>query len=500
MYRSSTTGFGDEITDRLPRPVPPFARAPVLVLAALVTALLMALAPRYDLVTDELYFLAAGKFHPAWGYMDQQPLVPMLAAFLDTAFPGSLVAFRLPAALVTALGMVVTALIAREFGGNRKAQVLAAVAYPLSPWLLVNGHWLTASTMEPLQWTAMLWLLVRWVRLHGHGVRRDRLLIGIGLIAALAVQTKFQVVVLCAALLLGIALSGPRAVLARPALWVAVAIPAVTAVPTLWWQAANGWPALEMGAAVNAENDRVLLLPVALFYAGVVLGAVLCCYGLVGLLRSPALRPYRFLGWTVLVVLVFFVATGGRPNYLAGLYGVLFAAAAAGLQHRSGKILWPVCAVSAVLPLAMLPVYPLDLLARHPEIPSFPRLYETGWPELTSAVDRAYESLPPEQQRRAVIVAENYYLAGALDVRGRASGLPGVYSPHRGYWFFGAPPAEADVVIYVGERSLAAHFGRSRQLGTVRSDLVNMARGNEITLYQDPVQPWSELWPRLRTF
>ncbi|MER7083195.1 glycosyl transferase, partial [Saccharopolyspora kobensis] len=122
MSRSSTTDFGDAITDRLPRPVPPFARAPVLVLAALVTALLVALSPRYDLVTDELYFLAAGKFHPAWGYMDQQPLVPLLAAFLDTAFPGSLVAFRLPAALVTALGMVVTALIAREFGGNRRAQ------------------------------------------------------------------------------------------------------------------------------------------------------------------------------------------------------------------------------------------------------------------------------------------------------------------------------------------------------------------------------------------
>ncbi|KAA5826094.1 glycosyltransferase family 39 protein [Saccharopolyspora hirsuta] len=499
MSTSATTGFDGATTDRLPRPAPPFARVPVLVLAGLVLALLVALAPRYDLVTDELYFLAAGKFHPAWGYMDQQPLVPLLAAFLDTAFPGSLVAFRLPAALATALGVVLTALIAREFGGHRKAQVLAAAAYPLSPWLLVNGHWLTASTMEPLQWTAMLWLLVRWVRLHGHGVHRDRLLIGIGVVAALAVQTKFQVVVLCAVLLVSIAVTGPRAVLARPALWAAVAIPLVTAVPTLWWQAANGWPALEMGIAVDGENDRLLLVPTALFYAGVVVGAVFCCYGLVVLLRSPLLRPYRFLGWTVLGVLAFFIAAGGRPNYVAGLFGVLFAAAAVGFQHRSGKLLWPVCAISAVLPLAMLPVFPLELLARHPEIPNYPRLYETGWPELTDAVARAYRALPPEQQRRAVIVAENYYLAGALEVRGRAAGLPGVHSPHRGYWFFGAPPENADVVLYVGKRSLADHFGRSQRLGEVESDLVNMVRGNEITLYQDPLQPWSELWPRLRT-
>ncbi|MER7015071.1 glycosyltransferase family 39 protein [Saccharopolyspora sp. NPDC000359] len=496
MSTSATTGAGGATTDRLPRPVPPFARVPVLVLAALVTALLVALAPRYDMVTDELYFLAAGKFHPAWGYMDQQPLVPLLAAFLDTTFPGSLIAFRLPAALATGLGVVLTALIAREFGGHRKAQLLAAAAYPLSPWLLLNGHWLTASTMEPLQWTAMLWLLVRWVRLHDRGVQRDRLLIGIGMVAALAVQTKFQVVVLCAALLLAMTATGPRAVFTRPALWAAVAIPAVTAVPTLWWQATHGWPALEMGTAVNDENDRLLLVPTALFYAGAVVGAVLCCYGLVVLLRSPV---HRYLGWAALGVLVFFLGAGGRPNYVAGLFGVLFAAAAVGVQRLSGTLLWPACAISAVLPLAMLPVYPLDFLARHPELPSYPRLYETGWPELTEEVAHAYRSLPPEQQRRAVIVAENYYLAGALEVRGRAAGLPSVHSPHRGYWFFGAPPEGADVVLHVGRRSLADHFGRSQRLGTVESDLVNMARGNEITLYQDPLQPWSELWPRLRT-
>ncbi|GAA4616277.1 ArnT family glycosyltransferase [Saccharopolyspora hordei] len=494
-----TTGADDATTDRLPRPLPPLARTPVLVLASLVALLLVLLAPRYDLVTDELYFLAAGEYHLDWGYVDQQPLVPLLAAALDTAFPGSLVAFRFPAALVTALGVVLTALLARELGGGRTSQVLAATAYALSPWLLVNGHWLTASTVEPLLWTAVLWLVVRWVRSLGHGVHRDRLLLGAGVVAAVAIQTKFQVVVLCAALLLGVAIAGPRALLARPALWVAAAIPAVAAVPALWWQAAHGWPVLEMGAAVDRENDRLLLVPTALFYAGVVLGAVLCCCGLVRLLRSPALRPYRFLGWTVVAVLGFFLITGGRPNYLAGLFGVLFAAATAGAKHPGRAVLWPVCALSAVLPLAMLPIYPLDLLARHPEFPHYPRLYETGWPELTDAVARAHRSLPPEQRRRAVVVAETYYLAAALDVRGRQAGLPRVYSPHRGYWFFGAPPADADVVLYVGGRSLSGLFRRSQRLGTVESELENVVRGTPITLYQDPERPWLELWPQLRT-
>ncbi|MEV0701841.1 glycosyltransferase family 39 protein [Saccharopolyspora sp. NPDC050389] len=500
MATNSSTASAAETTDRIPRALPPFARSAVLATAASILALLLALTTRYDYVTDELYFLAAGKFYPAWGYMDQQPLVPFLAAFLDWAFPGSLFAFRLLPAITTALGAIVTALMARELGGNQRAQVLAAAAYPLSPWILLNGHWLTASTMELLEWTAILWLLIRWARLKHGGIDRDRLLLGIGLITALAVQTKFQVLVLIAALLLSIAITGPRSLFARPMLWLAAAIPLVTAIPTLWWQARNGWPALAMGTAVNNENDRLLLVPISLFYAGLVVGAACCCYGVVRLLRAPELRPFRFLGWTAIAVFLFFLVAGGRPNYVAGLFGLLFAAAATGLQRRTGKLLWPAYLLSAILPLALLPIYPLGFLARHAELPSYVRLYETGWPELTEAVARAYRELPAEQQRRTAIIAENYYLAGALDVLGRKAGLPRAYSPHRGYWFFGAPPESADTVLYVGNRNrLSVHFGRSRELGEVETGLVNVAQGNTITLYQGPKQPWPALWPRIRT-
>lgn len=124
----------------------------------------------------------------------------------------------------------------------------------------------------------------------------------------------------------------------------------------------------------------------------------------------------------------------------------------------------------------------------------------TGWPELTESVARAYRALPAEQQRHTVIVAENYYRAGALDVRGRKSGLPRTYSPHCGYWFFGTPPEDADTVLYVGnQHPLSDHFGQSRELREIEAGVVNMLGGNTITLYQDPKQPWHALWPRIRT-
>ncbi|WP_243788253.1 glycosyltransferase family 39 protein [Saccharopolyspora gloriosae] len=488
---------------------PPFARRPVLTVAGLTALLLMLISGRYGYLSDELYFLAAGKYHLDWGYMDQQPLVPLLAAGIDAVLPGSLPALRLPAALLTAFGIAGTALLAREFGGDRRAQTLAAAAYALSPWLLLSGHWLAAATFEPAQWLLVLWPVTRWVRLREAGIRRDRLLLAAGLVAAVGVQTKFQIVLLCAALLSGVLIAGPRPMLRRPALWAGAALAAAVSIPALIWQSGHGWPSRDMGDVVAAESSRLLLLPTTLLYAGPVAGAFLCCFGLWCLVRDERLRPMRFLACTALLLLVFYLLVGGRPNYLSGLCGMLFAAGAVGFQHRREAgaarwswTAWPAYALSAVLPLVLLPITPLPSVARHPQLAAYSRLYETGWPELAETVAHVYRSLPPDQRERTAIVGESYHLAGALDVLGPELGLPGVHSPHRGYWFFGAPPDSATVLLYVGgAEPLKPYFAESRRLATVRTelDLVNVAQGVSVIRYDGPKLPWSRLWPRIRT-
>lgn len=488
---------------------PPFARGPVLTIAGLTALLLVLISGRYGYLSDELYFLAAGKYHLDWGYMDQQPLVPLLAAGIDAVLPGSLLALRLPAALITACGICCTGLLAREFGGDRRAQVLATAACALSPWLLLSGHWLAAATLEPAQWVLLLWLVVRWVRLREAGIRRDRLLLATGAVAAVGVQTKFQIVLLCAALCVSVLVAGPRPMLRRPALWAGVALAATASIPALAWQAGHGWPARDMGDVVNAESSRLLLLPTALFYAGPVAGAVLCCFGFWCLLRDERLRPVRFLAATTLLLLVFYLFAGGRPNYLSGLCGMLFAAGSVGFQHRreAGSTrwswtAWPAYALSAILPLALLPIVPLPAAAPYPPLAPYSKFYETGWPELAATVARAYRSLPPDERGRTAIVGESYHLAGALDVLGPEFGLPVVHSPHRGYWFFGAPPDSAAVLLYVGATEpLEPYFTTGRRLATVQTelDLVNLAQGVSVIRYDGPRLPWSRLWPRIRT-
>lgn len=58
--------------------------------------------------------------------------------------------------------MALTALLTREFGGGRRAQLIAALA-TAATIVLFNDHLFT-STVDLLVWTAVTWLAVRAVR------------------------------------------------------------------------------------------------------------------------------------------------------------------------------------------------------------------------------------------------------------------------------------------------------------------------------------------------
>lgn len=150
---------------------PPFATLPIaLVVAAAAVALLLSIG-RYGFFGDELYFLSAGR-RLAASYADQGPALPAIARLMDLIAPGSLVAQRIPAVLSTLAAIVVSAQLAREFGGSRGAQTLSALAYAGSPFLLVQGTQLSTNTIDTALWVLIGWLVVRWVR-----TRRDHLLL-----------------------------------------------------------------------------------------------------------------------------------------------------------------------------------------------------------------------------------------------------------------------------------------------------------------------------------
>jgi hypothetical protein len=476
------------------------ARWPVLSIAAGVGLVLLLTSRGVGYFGDELYFLAAGH-HLDWGYVDQGPLVPLVVRAMDSVLPGSLVGQRLPATALTTVGVVVAALIARELGGRRQAQVLTAGTYAMAS--MGPGHLLTTVTVDVFLWVLTMWLLVRWVRL-----RDDRLLLWLGIVTVVALQTKWLIVALWAAIAVSVLAMGPRELFRRPLLWVSAALVAVATLPGLLWQAHHGWPQLALAKVIADEDDiiggRWTFLPLMLITAGVGVGMALCCYGLWRLLRGAELRSYCFLGYTFVGLVILFLATNGRFNYVSGFMALLLAVGAVEVERREltrwwrWVLSWPVYALSAMIAFTTLPVLPVawPTLARPVSMASL------GWSAETDTVAAAYRALPPASRHNTVVVTEWYWDAAALDRFGPARGLPHAYSAHRGYWYFGAPPDDAGTVVFVGSdhASLGRYFTAVRQVATVTTGPVRnlFSRPTPIWLCSGQRAPWSRVWPQLR--
>jgi 4-amino-4-deoxy-L-arabinose transferase-like glycosyltransferase len=189
-----------------------------------VTALLhLLVAGRYGYFRNELYFIDCGR-HPAFGYVDQPPLIPLLAAATQ-AFGHSLWLLRLPAVVAAAALVPVTAAFARLFSGRTVVVVTAAVAAALNSALAALTATLTTTTFEPLAWTGCAYFIARYI------VRRDaNSLLWAGAVAGLAMEAKYGILMWLAGLFLGLLLFH-RDVFLTKKLWLGVGIAALIAMP-----------------------------------------------------------------------------------------------------------------------------------------------------------------------------------------------------------------------------------------------------------------------------
>ena len=478
------------------------ARRELLTLAGVVTVVLIATSYRYGYHRDELYFRVAGQ-HLDWGYPDQPPLTPVIARLMDTIAPGSLVALRLPSALATGAVVVLTGLLARELGGGRRAQLIAAVCAAVSAVALITGHLLSTTTLDVFFSALVCWLVARAVRTREHW-----LLLWAGLAVGLGVLNKLQVGVLAAALLVGLAGYGPRRLLRTPWLAVGAMVGAVCAAPYLVWQALNGWPQLDMARAIAGDGDqggRLGFLPFQLLLVSPLLVPVWVA-GLVRLLRSPEGRPFRFFGAGYLLLALVYLVTGGKAYYLAGMYPVLLAAGGIatarwldGHQVRPRLLVGAVAlsaVVGAVLGLAVLPARALGpVLAINPDAGE-----QVAWPRYVDQIAGVWNGLTGSERSSGLVLTANYGEAGAIDRYGPDRGLPPAYSGHNGFATWAVPIGQAGPVVLVGFADDARRgelFGSCEQRATLDNGLGldTEEQGTPVWVCGAPSRPWSETWP-----
>ncbi|MFD3705381.1 ArnT family glycosyltransferase [Nocardia sp. NPDC058658] len=489
--------------------LPAFAWREVSIVAAVAATLFLARIDRYLIGGDELYFLAAGR-HPSVSYADQGPLVPLLAALSDHLAPGSTLVLRLPALLFTVLAIVLSAVMAREFGGGRLPQTVAAIAYATTPMAVMQSAMLSTFAVDITLTAVIAWLLIRWVR-----TREDYLLAAAGFVAAVDFQVKWLIPIIWAVLAFGFMVFGPREMLRRPAWWVGSGLLAGSAMPILWWQHANGWPQLSMGAIVRDEQLATAgLLSVPWTMVQVTgAGGLLLLVGMWAGLRAERFRPYYFLIPMIALGLGAVVLFGLRPYFVAGAFPGLFAAGAVYLADRGfsrrGAIIGGGFGVfTAAICVGLVVVLPLPESKLRQSTDDYSQIHSrsvlfgpSGWDGLVNTVADTYHRIPPQQRRGLVIVTQNYWQAAALDEFARDTDLPAVFSPNRGYGYFGTPPDSATTVLYVGVddpgTALRTRFAQTTLLTDIDEPLgfPGVNRGVAVWLCEGPTEPWSALWP-----
>jgi 4-amino-4-deoxy-L-arabinose transferase-like glycosyltransferase len=462
---------------------PPFALAPVGAVAACTAALHLAFAGRYGWQRDELYYAVAGR-HLEGGYVEFPPVTALLSALARTLFGWSLVGFRAFAILAGIGTLAVAAAVARELGGGRRAQALAAVAVGFSPLLVA-----TNGLFQPVSFDQLTAMLVLWLAL--------RLALGrgswplVGLAAGIGLETKYTLAVVLVLLVATFAVWRRDLLLSR-GFALAAALAAVLVAPNLVWEAQHGWVSVHwfLNPPASATDESrpqyvVDLLLLTHFVAVPVAGA-----GVVSLHRDRRLRP---LAWTVVGTVVAYIVLGGKSYY--AMPAVLFALAAGAVpfdawasRRRLRRLgIAYVAALVLLLPLG-LPVLPLRTADRLGVVSARSDYQdEVGWHRLARDVEHASRGAD-------VIVALNYGEAGALELFGRE--LPPVASADVTFRYW-RPDVTGRQALLVGfSRADATFCERYRIVARIRSPVENEERGRPIarcTLDEDLAKVWPGL-------
>jgi hypothetical protein len=484
--------------------LPALATRPLLLGSAVLTAVLIAASTRYGYHRDELYFLACGR-RLAWGYPDQPPLTPALARLTELVRPHDLVVFKLPAVAIVVGTIWLTALIAREFGGGRTAQGLAAFAVGTGAFPLTAGHLMATSTADFGIWVLVTWLVIRILR-----TGRQRLWLVVGAAVGVGLLNKQLPALLAGVLLVGVLLTPT----ARPALrsrwlYAGAAIAAACWAPVLIWQADHGWPQVTLARQIHAEYGRLdqrvafWVEQGGLFSIG---ATVLWVTGLVWLLRSPEWARYRAIGWAWIALMSVLQVTAGQAYYPAGLYPALIAAGAVVLARRRSRRglrrLATGTALTALVVLpAALPVLPAATLDHSPwAVLGEPLRESVGWPQLVDQVRTAYLTVPADRRPDAVVLAGNYGEAGAVEEYGPGHGVPAsVFSGHNGFADWGPPAQTAGPVVLIWEGGhpedwfIGCTAGRRVLTGVHNEESESAA----IYVCAGPIGGWKAAWPRL---
>lgn len=488
-------------------------------IATLVTlALHLAGNPHYGFFRDELYFIICGR-HPAFGYVDQPPLSPLLAAF-SQQFGPSLFALRAVPAVFAAVATWATVLFVIELGGGLFAVLLAALVCIVSPEMMAFGLRLSPDMVE-----MAVWPLIALIALKISKGADQRLWLVAGVLTALAGWSKYSVAFFGVALILGAIITRRRDVLLSWWLLAGVVLSFVLMAPNIWWQWHYHFPMLQL--LHNDYGKFLLEWPPFPLQQIMIMSPLLSLVWLIGLWWLLWKRPTRFLGYAYLILIAMMWALDAKNYYPAPVYPYLIAAGAVPIERWTVQSRgWRIAVLAIVVAFAIpstpfvLPVLPMRAFIAYQEtlgklfhisfhvdkgatnaIPIQYYADMTGWDLLAQDVARVYDSLPPGERAHTAIYAHNFGEAAAIDFFGPKYGLPHAISGNNNYWIWGPRGYTGSTVVAVNASELPKYYGFVRHAAKFHNPL-GMPYENDfaIDILRDPKAPLSQIWPSLRNY
>lgn len=477
---------------------------------------------------DEFYYLACGE-RLDWGYVDHPPLVAVIAAATRFLLGDSVFALRISAALAGSAMVFFAGRLARELGGGRFAQILAALAvFAVPVFTAVHGYY-SMNAFDQLFWLLGAYLLMLIIH---HGRPRDWILFG--LLMGIGLMNKISILFFGLGLAVGILLTPQRRWLRESWIWIAAALAFTIFLPHILWQIAHGWPTLEF--IQNASTYKNLPLTPLEFLVGHFLEMnylllPLALAGLVWCFGTSTGKSGRILSWIYIVVLALMIAQKGKTYYAAPALSLILIPGAVAVEQGLARGSWTparraagvmVCVyvivgIAIMTPFA-IPILPTETYIRYAEwlgihpstgerkaVGKLPQFFADrhGWPEMVETIARAYDSLPPEDKAECVIFTGMYGQAGAINLLGKPYGLPRAISAHNSYYLWGPGEKRGNVVIAYGvnQKNLEAQFEEIQEAARFVHPYV-MPYENDLPVFicRLPKTTLQEIWPKIKHY
>ena len=413
--------------------------------------------------------------------------------------------------------MLLAGLIARELGGGRMAQVVAALAIACAPLSMLMGNMLMYTSIDYLWVVLLAWTLLRVLNSGD-----PRWWLGVGLAIGLGMMTRYTMLFWVAGAVVGILATPLRQHLRSRWLWAGVAVSLLLFLPNAWWQWQHDFIYLDFARHLHERDVRIGrtdgFLIGQLTVGSSPLTLPLWIAGLAWLAFAKGAARWRLLAWMYAIPLLLFLLVRGRDYYVAPGYPMLLAAGAVALEAGIARLRplaarWSQAGVVVVMAAALgttaLVSLPLSPVGSHGWQVSR-RFHDTfaeqiGWPELVAEVARIYDALPAEERARTAIFANNYGEAGAIDRYGPAYGLPQAIGTVNSYWArgLGTPPPQTVIVLGDDAEGISHTPATCTLAGRtpIPHNVENEESGRpEIFICRHLKVPVSTMWPAMPSF